>query len=83
MSRYDELFDDLAAHDSVFTDKSALDPLAEPEEIVLRTDQVRTLAMILTGVTEGHSSTTASASVDSSIGNGITAKGSKNHQHYK
>lgn len=33
MSRYDDLFANLTV--SVFVDKSALDPLAEPEEIVL------------------------------------------------
>lgn len=33
MARYDDLSDDLATDDSVFTDKSALDPLAEANEI--------------------------------------------------
>lgn len=35
MSRYDDLFDDVRIDSSVFADKSVLDPLAEPEEIVL------------------------------------------------
>ena len=34
MSKYDDLFDATAPDDSVFADKSALDPLAEPDEIV-------------------------------------------------
>lgn len=37
MSR-DDFFDELATNNSVFADKSALDPLAEPEEIVPRDD---------------------------------------------
>ena len=65
MSRYDDLFDDLAMGDSVFTEKSALDPLAEPDEIVPRPDQKRALATILTGVTEGYLPTTVSILLDS------------------
>lgn len=34
MSRYDEL----ATNDSVFAEKSALDPLAEPDDVVSWTD---------------------------------------------
>ena len=30
MGKYDDLFDDTRADESVFADKSALDPLAEP-----------------------------------------------------
>ena len=54
MSRYDDLFDEVPANDSVFADKSALDPLAEPAEIVPRTEQEQALASVLTGVTEGY-----------------------------
>lgn len=38
MARYDDFSDDLATDDSVFTDKSALDPLAEANEIGSWTD---------------------------------------------
>lgn len=38
----------------MFANKSTLDPLVEPDEIVPRPDQERALATILTGVTEGY-----------------------------
>ena len=57
---YDHRFDDVLADDSVFADESLLDPLAEPEEIVPRTDREQALARILTGVTEGYLPTTVS-----------------------
>ncbi|MFC7008497.1 hypothetical protein [Halalkalicoccus salilacus] len=47
MSRYDDLFDEATAGDSVVADKSALDPLVEPKEVVLRTEQEQKLARIL------------------------------------
>lgn len=53
MSRYDDLFDQTATSDSVFADKSALDPLTPPDEPVGRFEQERTLASILQGVEEG------------------------------
>lgn len=39
MSRYDDLFDATASTDSVFADKGALDPLADPTEIRARDSQ--------------------------------------------
>jgi hypothetical protein len=33
MSKYDDLFDDMAPDDSVFVDKGVLHPLAEPSAI--------------------------------------------------
>ncbi|WP_339104205.1 AAA family ATPase [Haloterrigena salinisoli] len=54
MSKYDDLFDATAPADSVFADKGALDPLAEPEEIYARTGQERELATILNGVHDGY-----------------------------
>ena len=36
MTDYDDLFDATAPNDSVFADKSALDPLAEPDDVVAR-----------------------------------------------
>ena len=39
MSRYDELFEDATVENSVFADKGALDPLAEPTDVVPRTKQ--------------------------------------------
>ena len=44
MTDYDELFDQTAPTESVFADKSALDSLAEPEEIVAREAQQARLA---------------------------------------
>ena len=60
MSKYDDLFDDTAPDDSVFADKGALDPLAEPDEIVARESQERELATLLNGVHEGYLPTTVS-----------------------
>lgn len=54
MSKYDDLFAKTAPTESVFADKSARDPLAEPDEIIAREEQERTLARILNGVTEGY-----------------------------
>jgi cell division control protein 6 len=58
MTNYDNLFEETAPTDSVFTDKRALDPLAEPEEIAARTEQERTLARILNGTKDGYLPTT-------------------------
>ncbi|MDL5363348.1 Cdc6/Cdc18 family protein [Halalkalicoccus sp. NIPERK01] len=74
MSRYDDLFDDVAANDSVFADKSVLDPLSEPDEIVPRTDQERALATTLTGVTEGYLPTTVSIYGPPGTGKTITTR---------
>lgn len=60
MSKYDDLFDDTAPDDSVFTDKGALDPLADPDEIVARERQERELATLLNGIHEGYLPTTVS-----------------------
>lgn len=60
MTDYDDLFESVAVEDSVFGDKGALDPLAEPDEIIAREDQERRLATILNGVHEGYLPTTIS-----------------------
>ncbi len=60
MGKYDDLFENAAADDSVFADKGALDPLAEPDEVVARADQESELAAILSGVHEGYLPTTVS-----------------------
>jgi cell division control protein 6 len=60
MSKYDDLFENTAPNDSVFTDKGALDPFAEPDEIVAREDRERELATLLNGVHEGYLPTTVS-----------------------
>jgi archaeal cell division control protein 6 len=52
--KYDDLFDETAPAESVFVDKGALDPLAEPDEIIAREDQERQLATILNGIHEGY-----------------------------
>ena len=74
MSRYDDLFDELAMNESVFADKSALDPLAEPDEIVPRIDQERALATILTGIEEGYLPTTVSVYGSPGTGKTITTR---------
>jgi archaeal cell division control protein 6 len=54
MSTYDDLFAETAPDESLFVDKGALDPLAEPTEIVARDVQERELATILNGVHDGY-----------------------------
>ena len=54
MNKYDDLFEETTPDESVFADKSALDPFREPEEILAREEQERALARILTGVHEGY-----------------------------
>ncbi len=70
MSKYDDLFAETAPTDSVFADKGALDPLAEPAEIHARNAQERELARILTGVDDGSHPPTVS--VDGPPGTGKT-----------
>ena len=60
MSKYDDLFDDTAPIESVFANKGALDPLADPAEIIAREEQEQQLARILNGVYEGYLPTTVS-----------------------
>jgi len=55
MTDYDDLFDDVAAADSVFADKGALDPLADPDGVVARNDQEQALVNVRSGVHEGVS----------------------------
>ena len=54
MTKYDDLFDATAPDDSLFVDKGALDPLADPDEIHARESQERALATILNSVQEGY-----------------------------
>nr|WP_306438861.1 hypothetical protein [Natronococcus pandeyae] len=54
MNKYDDLFDETAPDDSLFADKGALDPLADPDEIVARDAQEREPATMLNGVHEGY-----------------------------
>jgi archaeal cell division control protein 6 len=54
MSKYDDLFEETAPDESLFVDKGALDPLAEPTEIVARDVQERELATILNGIHDGY-----------------------------
>ena len=60
MTDYDDLFDATAPEGRIFRDKGALDPLAEPEEIVAREDHQARLARILNGIQEGYLPTTVS-----------------------
>lgn len=59
-SRYDDLSDETRSDESVFADKGALDPLAEPDDIHARADQERQLATDLNGVHEGYRPPTVS-----------------------
>ncbi|ELY54922.1 cell division control protein 6 [Natronococcus amylolyticus DSM 10524] len=54
MSKYDELFDEVTAEESLFREKGALDPLAEPDGIHARDAQEHELASLLAGVHEGY-----------------------------
>ena len=60
MSKYDDLFEDAAPSESVFADKAALDPLAEPDDIIARETEEEQLARLLAGVDEGYLPTTVS-----------------------
>lgn len=60
MTDYDELFDATIPTETVFADKSALDPLAESAEIISRDVQERKLATILNDIREGYLPTTVS-----------------------
>ncbi|ELY55470.1 cell division control protein 6 [Natronococcus amylolyticus DSM 10524] len=46
MNKYDDLFDETAPDESLFTDKGALDPLTDAREIVARDDQERELQVV-------------------------------------
>lgn len=70
MSTDDDRFAATAPDDSVFADKSALDPLAEPDESHARETQERELATILTGVHDG--SLPPTVSIDGPPGTGTT-----------
>lgn len=74
MTDYDDLFDDTAPTDSVFADKGALDPLAEPAEIIAREDQEQHLARILNGIHEGYLPTTVSIYGPPGTGKTITTR---------
>lgn len=53
MDKYDDRFDATAPDESVFVDKAAQDPLADPAKIHAREAQERELATLLNGVHEG------------------------------
>ena len=73
ISRYDDLFDRTATSDSVFADKSALDPLTPPDEPVTRPDQEEQLGRVLQGVNEGYLPTTVTISGGSGAGRPVRA----------
>ncbi len=74
MSKYDGLFDETVPSDSVFADKGALDPLAEPDEIIARDKQERELATILNGVNEGDLPPTVSIHGPPGTGKTLTTR---------
>lgn len=72
--KYDALFDETAPDDSVFSDKSALDPLAEPDEIVARDAQEQQLARLLNGIHESYLPTTVSVYGPPEMGKVLTTR---------
>jgi cell division control protein 6 len=60
MTDYDALFAETAPDNRIFADKSALDPLQDPEDVVARTDQQRRLATLLNGIEAGYLPATVS-----------------------
>jgi orc1/cdc6 family replication initiation protein len=60
MTDYDELFAETALDQGLFADKSALDPLQAPEEVIARDDQQRRLASLLNGIASNYLPTTVS-----------------------
>ena len=50
MTDYDELFAETAPEHRIFADKSALNPLQDPDAVVAREDQQRRLATLLNGI---------------------------------
>lgn len=57
---YDDLFAETAPDNSVFAEKGALNPLAEPETVIGRDTQQTRLAQLLNSVHEGYLPTTIS-----------------------
>jgi len=74
MSKYDDLFADAAPDESVFADKGALDPLADPADIHARETQERDLATILTGVHDGYLPPTVSVYGPPGTGKTLTTR---------
>lgn len=74
MTDYEALFAETAATDSLFTDKRALDPLEDPDEIVAQKPQQRELARLLNGVREGYLPTTVSIYGPPGTGKTITTR---------
>lgn len=74
MTNYDDLFDDVATTDSVFADKGALDPLADPDEVIARQEEERVLASILAGVHEGYLPTTVAVYGPPGTGKTLTTR---------
>jgi cell division control protein 6 len=74
MTDYDDLFAATTPEDSVFADKAALDPLAEPDEVVSRDAQQRQLATLLNGITEGYLPTTVSIHGPPGTGKTLTTR---------
>ena len=60
MTDYDSLFEATAPDNRIFADKSALDPLADPDEIVARDEQEHRLATLLNGIHDGYLPATVS-----------------------
>lgn len=74
MNRYDDLFDGTIHTDSVFANKDALNPLADPDEIIARDEQEHRLLTILNGLHEGYLPPTVSIHGPPATGKTMTTR---------
>lgn len=71
LDKYEKMFDELEEKESVFLDKSELDPLKEADEIIEREDKEKKIAQFLNGINQGYLPNTLS--IYGSPGTGKTA----------
>lgn len=74
IEKYDELFNEKNKQDSVFKDKSQLDPLKQPDKITSREKQEKQLANILNSIHEGYLPPTVSIYGPPGTGKTITTR---------
>ena len=74
MTDYDALFAETASNNRIFADKSALDPLQDPENVVARTAQQRRLATLLNGIESGYLPATVSVYGPPGTGKTLTTR---------
>lgn len=74
MTDYDTLFAETASNNRIFADKSALDPLQDPKDVVARTAQQRRLATLLNGIDSGYLPATVSVYGPPGTGKTLTTR---------